>query len=130
MTTFTGVTPRLPVRDLRQTIAFYVDRLGFVVELLWPDPHPTFAILQRDAMSLGFFEPTEHQPGPIGYAELYVEVTGCLELSQTLGERMTIEWGPEVYAYGRREFAVRDPNGYLVIFTEPTTDAATTTEPA
>jgi hypothetical protein len=40
-----------------------------------------------------------------------------------------IEWGPEVYSYGRREFAVRDPDGYLVIFTEPTDEAPTTTEP-
>jgi hypothetical protein len=34
-----------------------------------------------------------------------------------------IEWGPEVYFYGRREFAVRDPDGYLLIFTEPTDEA-------
>jgi len=30
-----------------------------------------------------------------------------------------IEWGPEVYSYGRREFAIKDCNGYLLAFSEP-----------
>ena len=36
-----------------------------------------------------------------------------------------VEWGPEVYAYGRREFAVRDPTGAMLIFSEETDDPAT-----
>jgi hypothetical protein len=42
---------------------------------------------------------------------------------------LPIEWDPEVYSYRRREFAVRDPNGYLLIFTETTNDPPTTDEP-
>ena len=38
---------------------------------------------------------------------------------------MTIEWGPEVYAYHRREFAFRDPDGHLVIVSEETDDPVT-----
>jgi hypothetical protein len=30
-----------------------------------------------------------------------------------------------VYQYGRREFAIRDPNGYMIIFTEQTDDPPT-----
>jgi hypothetical protein len=44
-------------------------------------------------------------------------------------DRVAIEWGPEVYDYGRREFALRDPDGYLVIFSEETDDPPTTAEP-
>ena len=129
MTTLTQVTPRLPVRELRRTIDFYTQQLGFTVAVLWPDQGPTFAILCRDATSIGFFEPTDHQ-GDIGYAELYIQVTDCSKLHSSLGGRVPIEWGPEVYAYGRREFALRDPDGYLIIFTEATDDPATTSEPA
>jgi hypothetical protein len=28
-------------------------------------------------------------------------------------------WGPEVMDYGMREFALQDPNGYFLAFTEP-----------
>jgi hypothetical protein len=30
-----------------------------------------------------------------------------------------IECGPKVYSYGRREFAIKDCNGYLLAFSEP-----------
>ena len=129
MLSFRSVTPRLPVRDLPRAIAFYTDRLGFRVDVCWPPNQPTFAILVREAVSVGFFEPSEHQPGPIGYAELYIEVSDAAALASQLRAEIPIEWGPEVYAYGRREFAVRDPHGYLVIFTEPTDDPPTTEEP-
>lgn len=123
------VTPRLPVRDLRRTMDFYTKRLGFEVDVLWPRARPTFVILSRDTTNLGFFEATENRPGPIGYAELYIQVTDARGLHASLKGRLPIEWGPEVYSYGRREFALRDPDGYLIIFTEPTEDRPTTGEP-
>jgi catechol 2,3-dioxygenase-like lactoylglutathione lyase family enzyme len=119
MTTLSQVTPRLPVQDLERTIGFYCGRLGFRVEVSWPPETPTFVILRQDDTSLGFFETTEDHKGPIGYAELYIDVVGASELHEALVKRLAIEWGPEVYEYGRREFACRDPDGYLVIFTEP-----------
>ena len=85
-------------------------------------------IMTRDNTSVGFYEPNEHQ-GPPGYAELYIEVTSATALYDRLCPRTTIEWGPEAYSYGRREFALRDPEGYLIIFTEPTDDQPTTHEP-
>src|SRR5262245_45950934 len=126
---FVQVIPRLPTRDLRATIAFYTTILGFVTNVQWPEDAPTFVILTRDGTSVGFFEPNEHQPGPPGYAELYIEVTDARSLHAVVAARAAIEWGPEVYAYGRREFALRDPSGYLVILTKRTTDPATTNEP-
>jgi len=129
MPRFTQVTPRLPVKDLRRTIDFYVGQLGFVTDVLWPEREPTFAILCRDTTSLGFFEPNEHQRGAMGYAELYIQVTDALALHDWLAQRVAIEWGPEIYSYGRREFAFRDPDGYLVILTEPIDEPPTPDEP-
>jgi catechol 2,3-dioxygenase-like lactoylglutathione lyase family enzyme len=129
MTEFRQVIPRLPSRDLPRTIAFYTERLGFEVDVAWPEDSPSFVILRRDATSIGFFEPSEHQPGTTGYVELYIKVDDALELHSAIAPHMAIEWGPEIYSYDRREFAVRDPDGYLVIFTEPTDEPPTTPEP-
>ena len=85
---------------------------------------------RRDGTCLGFFELAEHQPGAAGYGELYIQVTDSHALHDSLKTRLPIEWGPEVYSYRRREFAVRDPDGYLIIFTEPTNEPPTTSEPA
>jgi catechol 2,3-dioxygenase-like lactoylglutathione lyase family enzyme len=114
------------VADLGRTIAFYTRVLGFQVSALWPDDQPTFAILDRDAVSLGFFTPDAHRGQvTIGTADLYLGTEDVLGLYAAIKDVAKVEWGPEVYFYGRREFAVRDPDGYLLIFTEPTDDPAT-----
>ena len=129
MPTFAEVIPRLPVRNLQRTLGFYAGCLGFTPDVVWPEDNPTFAILRRDSTSLGFFEPSEHQTGPIGYAELYIHVTDSLAVHESIRKKALIEWGPEIYSYGRREFAFRDPDGYLVIVTEPIEESPTTSEP-
>lgn len=126
---FEELIPRLPVADLARTITFYRDVLGFRSAVLWPDEAPTFAILERDAASVGFFVPDASRPGKIGGAELYIRVPDAGSLHADLKGKCAIEWGPEVYSYGCREFALRDPDGYLIIFSEPTDDPPTTIEP-
>jgi catechol 2,3-dioxygenase-like lactoylglutathione lyase family enzyme len=119
----TAVVPRLPVADLGRTVAFYTRTLGFRVSALWPDDRPTFAILDRDSVSLGFFTPDAVRGQvTIGTADLYVGAEDVLGLHAAIRDSVKVEWGPEVFFYGRREFAVRDPDGYLLIFTEPTDD--------
>jgi catechol 2,3-dioxygenase-like lactoylglutathione lyase family enzyme len=125
----TGVTPRLPVADLGRTIDFYTRVLGFRVAVRWPEREPTFVILDRDSVSLGFFTAAAHRgPVTIGTADLYLGADDVRGLHAAIKDRVPVEWGPEVYFYGRREFAVRDPDGYLLIFTEPTDDPATSLE--
>jgi catechol 2,3-dioxygenase-like lactoylglutathione lyase family enzyme len=125
----TGVTPRLPVADLGRTVAFYTRVLGFQVSVLWPADRPTFVMLDRDSVSLGFFTPDALRGAvTIGTADLYIATEDVRALHSAVKDLLPIEWGPEVYFYGRREFAVRDPDGYLLIFTEPTDDPPTCPE--
>ena len=102
MPTFVEIIPRLPVKDLRRTIEFYTDCVGFKPDVVWPEDRPTFAILRRDSTSLGFFEPNEHRGGPIGYAELYIHVNDSVAFHEAILAKTRIEWGPETYSYGRR----------------------------
>jgi catechol 2,3-dioxygenase-like lactoylglutathione lyase family enzyme len=126
MVKFQFVTPRLPVSDLARTIEFYTQVLAFQIDLLWPETAPTFCILERDGVSLSFFTRDGQKPeARPGVGELYIEIERVRELHAELAGKVHIEWGPEVYSYRRREFAIRDPDGYLVIFTEPTDDPPT-----
>jgi catechol 2,3-dioxygenase-like lactoylglutathione lyase family enzyme len=128
-TRFHAVTPRLPVANLQATIDFYSRHLGFPPTLLWPEHDPTFVLLHRDGVTLGFFTPTEHQTGPIGYAELHLDITGLSDLHDRLKQSLSFAWGPEIYSYGRRECAFMDPSGYLVILSESTSEPPTSSEP-
>lgn len=87
MPTLTRLTPRLPVRDLRRTVALYAEQPGFRAEVLWPEEQPTFAILCRGSTSVGFFEPNDGRPGRIGDAALYFEVADGESLYRALAER-------------------------------------------
>ena len=122
---FLKVTPRLPVADLARTIGFYTEVLGFQAGPPWPADAPTFVLLQQDDMSLQFY--TAEQPGtePTGHATIYFDVSDVRAMHRALSGRLAVEWGPKVYWYGRREFAVRDPDGYLLIFSERTSDPPT-----
>lgn len=123
---FKSVTPRLRTADLQRAIRFYSERLGFKACVLWPDDKPTFCILERDGVHVAFHEaPNNSAPGKEWAAELYFEVSGVDSLHAALRQTVTIEWGPEVYPYGCRESAFRDPDGYLIILSEPTDDPST-----
>jgi catechol 2,3-dioxygenase-like lactoylglutathione lyase family enzyme len=115
--------------DLRRTVEFYTGTLGFVENLLWPEEKPTFCILDRGGLSLSFFT-LDSRPDvrAIGGCDLYIEAEDVAGIHETLKDKVTVEWGPEVFFYGCREFAVRDPDGYLLIFSEETDDPATCAE--
>ena len=126
---FERLTPRFPVSDVPAMLAFYQDVLGFTIDVRWPDEDPTFVIVQRDSARVAFFTNERVGTGGHGGVELYIDVPDAQALHDELAKRVPIAWGPEVYSYGCREFAVLDPEGYMVIFTEATDDEPTTAEP-
>jgi len=126
---FRRLTPSLLVRDLEHSLAFYRDVLGFTVDTAWPEGEPTLAILDRGAVSVMIQTGGPGADGePAFTGDLRFDVSDASGLASRLRNEVEIEWGPEVYHYGRREFAVRDPDGYLLIFSERTSDPPTAGE--
>ncbi len=126
---FLTVEPRLHVLDLGTALSFYRDVLGFEPTALFPPQQPTFAMLRRGraCLQLGGPEGRRAVDAP-STCTLWIDVTDCTALHQHLRGHVRIEWGPEVYFYGRREFAVRDPDGNLLVFSEETSDPPTCRE--
>ena len=117
---FKGITPFLKTKDLPQTIDFYVNVLGFVVASKWPSTNPTNCILDNGHVHLAFgTDPQNWYPDPGLSGQLWIDVSDVTTLHARIAGKVAIEWGPEVYDYGRREFAIKDCNGYLLTFSEP-----------
>ena len=57
MTLFGTVIPRLPVVELTRTLDFYIGRLGFVVDVAWPDAEPTLSFCVGAKRVWGFSFP-------------------------------------------------------------------------
>ena len=128
MIEFEGTTPLLKARDLDETVAFYTRLLGFESDQLWPTEEPGLCMLERGHTRLMFSTGADWDtPGapPTLTGQLVFELSGVAELYEKLRGQVEVLWGPEVYAYGRREFSIRDPNGYRLVFSEPTDDPPT-----
>jgi catechol 2,3-dioxygenase-like lactoylglutathione lyase family enzyme len=118
------ITPSLRATNLQRTIDFYTQTLGFNVELLWPDQeNPSLAILTHGSARISFFmdDDEPHTPATLT-GQLWIDVEDVLALHAQIVDKVEVLWGPEVYSYHRREFAIKDPNGYLLAFSERTTD--------
>ena len=113
--------PYFPVADVAAIGAYYERVLGFQREYAAGDP-PEFAVYSRDGAPLmfrrvrepGLIRPNEQQGGAwdvffwiIDADVLYRELTSA-------GAAVVYE--PTVQPYGMKEFAVRDPNGYVLGF--------------
>lgn len=121
-----SISPRLHVADFARSVAFYRDVLGFDVEATFPEHDPTFALLLRDGVGLQIGGPAavkrdDERPT----VTLYLDVEDARAWHARLKDRVTIEWGPKVFFYRRREFAFRDPDRHLIIVSEETDDPQT-----
>jgi catechol 2,3-dioxygenase-like lactoylglutathione lyase family enzyme len=131
MPKISGIRPMLETKDLRGTIAFWSDLLGFVCNSTFgEDPnHPTWASLGRDGVNLMFTTMHTHEEGadhdhdhpsePVMTGSLYVDIDDVDALALDLGGKVPLLWGPVDTAYDMREIAITDPNGYLIIFGQP-----------
>ncbi|MBS0294958.1 MAG: VOC family protein [Proteobacteria bacterium] len=119
-TKFLRVSPRLPVTDLNRAIAFYTTILGFEAGDPWPEEAPSFVLLQKGPVSIQFYVPNASKPEPAGYGTLSIDVEDAMAVHAAVKDRVKIDWGPETYWYGRREFSFRDPEGYALIISEET----------
>jgi catechol 2,3-dioxygenase-like lactoylglutathione lyase family enzyme len=116
----TGIVPSILVAQLRKTLEFY-GTLGFTLTGCHPDSEaPTWAEVARGRAVLQFYTepPRDTANAPVLSGTIYVQVQPPEALAAELQTKVEFEWGPEEMDYGTREFCVRDPDGYLIAFTE------------
>lgn len=71
-----GITPRLPVTNLRRTADFYAKCLDIEVNGLWPENKPTFLMFSRDETRLQFYVPNPLEPCGRGMLGLHHSLIG------------------------------------------------------
>lgn len=107
-----SLTPMLQSGDMDRTIRWYGDMLGFRCVRRMGDG---WCHLAQDGVSLMFMR-NAHVGVPHATATQYIYVDDVNALWETLKGRVEAEWGPEDMSYGMREFAIKDPDGYLLSF--------------
>lgn len=115
----TNVIPMLETANLKQTVEFYSELLGFECLGFFPDAvKPGWVCMKKDDVVLMFISRNAHskieQPTMTG--SLYLYPTNVDEAWEELKDKAAVEYPIENFEYGMREFAIRDCNGYLLQF--------------
>lgn len=113
-----------PVADISATIRWYEEQLGFVADP-FPDREPyVFAILSRDDVEIflqrfqGYQKPDLYNARPGGVWDAYIRTEGVEDLYESVSAEAEIIQPLRRQPYGAWEFEVKDPNGYVLVFSE------------
>jgi|SRR5579871_1377810 len=116
------VAPMFLVADIQRSVRYYRDVLGFAVERIWGDP-PSFAMPIRDGLTVMLLEVADKSRirpnGTDGESwDAHFWVRDADQLFRELAARnVTIAYAPlDRDYYGNREFAIYDPDRYLIAF--------------
>jgi uncharacterized glyoxalase superfamily protein PhnB len=115
---FSHLVPFLPVANLKETIAYYKEKLGFYDEWFWtnPDGAITDAGCRRDDMRLLFSQSPEFlaRINGSGYSlDICWFVSGVDAVYEELkAKNVKIIDELSDKPWGMREFAIQDINGY------------------
>ena len=127
MPLFKKLTPNLLVANVERSLAFYIDTLGFARGMTVPDDSPfVFASVTSGDVEIFFNDAAtavQEYPAfagkPIGATgTMFIELEGVDALHDRIKSRATIVMPIENKFYGMREFAIVDPDGYVITFAE------------
>ena len=119
------LSPTLAIRDMKKTIEFYEQSLGFKRGMVFPDiNNPEYVDLSKDGMVLMFIPAknigigSEEKLG-VG-VNLYLQIDGDIdeyyEELKKRGVAIAVEVKDE--PYGIRDFTVEDTDGYKLTFNQ------------
>ena len=122
-----AAAPTFLVSDVAGTARWYEETLGFRTAGTVPDREPfVYASLQRDGVELmllglaGYQKPDLTAQRPEGVWDAYVRMQGVQAFYELVRSRALIRSPLKKQPYGDWEFEVRDPNGYILVFSELT----------
>ncbi|HWC99698.1 MAG TPA: VOC family protein [Candidatus Sulfopaludibacter sp.] len=121
-----AISPCFIVGNVRQTIAFYCGKLGFVADYLEPEDDPFFAGVYRDGAMIFVksHEGLAPTPNSSRHAwmkwDAYVSVPDPDALAAEFAANgLTFHTPLGVTSENLRGFEVRDPDGYVLFFGRP-----------
>ena len=116
--------PCFPVADVDDTMRWYEQQLGFEVHP-FPEKAPhAFCILVRDQVEImlqrieGYQKPDLYKKRAGGVWDTYIRMRGVNEFYESLRDKVEILRPLQKQPYGDSEFEVKDPNGYVLAFSE------------
>jgi catechol 2,3-dioxygenase-like lactoylglutathione lyase family enzyme len=127
MTNLTYVAPFFIVTNLKTSVSFYVDKLGFKIRYMGPDDDPFYAMVGRDNISI-MLKAIVPDVKPIPNHTRHEWAPWDAYISTTEPDTLFEEYRSNGIAFnkpihdnsdGLRGFEVEDADGYVLFFGRP-----------
>lgn len=123
-----NITPNLMVEDVNKTVKFYEEVLGFKCDQTVPESGQyewasvksgdvEIMLQARDSLSADF--PTFQELPTGGTLTFYIRMQDIQILYEQARQQVEFTQELKETFYGMREFSIKDPNGYILVFAEP-----------
>lgn len=128
MVKLSTVAPTFPVADVGATIRWYESELGFTAFPFPHNPPYVFASVSRDNVEImfqgleGFRKPDLYGSRSGGVWDAYIRIKGVKDSYEQVKDRVEICRPLRQQPYGDWEFEIKDPNGYILVFSELMTE--------
>ena len=114
------IAPQFFTTDMRATLTYYTDTLGFDLLGTWQDP-PVYAIVARDEHRIHFRLADPPTPNPDKYADEILDAYVFVEDADALYAEFALRGveftrGIANTSWHSREFVVKDCDGRLLAF--------------
>jgi uncharacterized glyoxalase superfamily protein PhnB len=124
MPRLTSSAPCFSVADVGSTMRWYEQELGFESHP-FPEKAPhVFCILVRDQIEImlqlidGYQKPDIYNQRACGVWDTYIRMRGVKEFYESIKDKVEILRPLQKQPYGDSEFEVKDPNGYVLVFSD------------
>ena len=125
----TKLTPNLLVSNVERSLAFYEDVLGFTRGMTVPEQSPfVFASVTSGPVEIFLNDRstvTKESPQMAGLAfgggnTMFIEIIGVDDVYERIKSSAKVIMPIVTQWYGLREFAIEDPDGYVITIAEHT----------
>ncbi|MEJ0057341.1 MAG: VOC family protein [Bacteroidota bacterium] len=122
-----SLSPNLIVDDVNKAVEYYAQKIGFTLVASVPEQGTfNWAMVARDGVTLMFQSlesikedmPALQVNSKGGIGTFFIEMEGIDELYESLKGKADIAFEIRTTFYGKREFGIRDLNGYFLVFAE------------
>ena len=125
MAVIKDLNPVLPVRNVKDAVAYYTDKLGFALAFQSPADNPSYAVIRRDDVTFDLQWQDFTDPN-VGTANLRFVVEDIEELFEEYSTQDVFNEEGKFYQdtelrktpWGTREFAFYDPDMNTLTFYE------------
>ena len=125
---YKSLTPNIMVPDVNETVRWYQENLNFQFanEQGSLDEPQEWAVVKADDVQI-FFQKTESLKKEMpalkdtkigGSLTFYIKVSDIQKLYESVKDKAEIARDMRETFYGAKEFAIKDLNGYILVFSE------------